>query len=117
MGSCGPSVGRMRNGGLLLTLSSMPPWHAPLHRFEVTRKHLHAALQDTGLALSARTWRPGMRSISSLVMPSWRNREREQNQRSATLMGVVRHAVNTSAGSSGFCRRYIMQYSAVRLVG
>mmetsp|Transcript_14024 Transcript_14024/g.40700 ORF Transcript_14024/g.40700 Transcript_14024/m.40700 type:complete len:245 (-) Transcript_14024:1172-1906(-) len=48
-------------------------------------------------------WRPGMRSISSLVMPSWRSSEREQNQRKATLIGVVRHAVKTSAGSSAFC--------------
>lgn len=42
-------------------------------------------------------------SMSSLVSPSWRRSEREQNQRRATLMGVVRQAVNTSAGRSGFC--------------
>lgn len=30
-----------------------------------------------------------------------------QNQRSATFMGVVRHAVNTSAGRSGFCAQGI----------
>eukprot|EP00983_Pelagomonas_calceolata_P088727 1157234-Pelagomonas_calceolata.AAC.21 len=41
--------------------------------------------------------------MRSLVMPSWRSSEREQNHRRATLMGVVRQAVNTSAGSSGFC--------------
>mmetsp|Transcript_26521 Transcript_26521/g.71716 ORF Transcript_26521/g.71716 Transcript_26521/m.71716 type:complete len:277 (-) Transcript_26521:801-1631(-) len=47
--------------------------------------------------------RPGIWSMRSLVMPSWRSSEREQNHRRATLMGVVRQAVNTSAGSSGFC--------------
>lgn len=48
-------------------------------------------------------WRPGMRSIRSCVMPSPRSSERDTNQRSATLIGVVRHAVKTSAGRSGLC--------------
>jgi hypothetical protein len=34
--------------------------------------------------------------------PTCLRRLREQNQRSATLMGVVRQAVKTSAGRSGF---------------
>mmetsp|Transcript_10685 Transcript_10685/g.32117 ORF Transcript_10685/g.32117 Transcript_10685/m.32117 type:complete len:245 (+) Transcript_10685:301-1035(+) len=46
---------------------------------------------------------PGMRSIRSFVSPSFRSRLRLQNHRRATLIGVVRHDVNTSAGSSGFC--------------
>ena len=41
--------------------------------------------------------------MSVASTPSRRNAERAQNQRSAILMGVVRHAEKTSAGSSALC--------------
>mmetsp|Transcript_72383 Transcript_72383/g.228170 ORF Transcript_72383/g.228170 Transcript_72383/m.228170 type:complete len:289 (-) Transcript_72383:838-1704(-) len=48
---------------------------------------------------------PGMESMRSRLSPSSLSRLRLQNQCRAVLMGVVRHAVNTSAGRSALWGR------------
>mmetsp|Transcript_2280 Transcript_2280/g.10363 ORF Transcript_2280/g.10363 Transcript_2280/m.10363 type:complete len:444 (-) Transcript_2280:1061-2392(-) len=48
---------------------------------------------------------PGILSMRSMEIPSPRRMDRWQNHRSAILIGVVRHELNTSAGSSADCGR------------
>ena len=48
---------------------------------------------------------PGILSMRSMEIPSPRRMDLWQNHRSAILIGVVRHELNTSAGSSADCGR------------